>query len=261
MRNYQNNRRFFQQKKGCRLNRTAQIPLHNGTTRSRQRFNSHNLDNTLMRSQQELKAIHQSAQMQEQSATITAKDIARLWANMSRLFGKMFTSNFTEQDNGVWLNALHDLTPAELQQGFRTMTHDLRAKERIGEKMWPPNAMDFYHYCRKPLSYYGLPQPREAYRESRMNALHGLTYWQHAAVYNAAKELGYARLTADDYLSAEAAFIAVYQRWIERVRQDCCGELPANARLTQPEHNSNPEYVRTLLAEFYQQHGLNKTRG
>jgi hypothetical protein len=262
MRNQQNNRRSFQRQRAPSLSkntlREGGMTVH--TTRSNYYSQNKLIQNLREKKKKEEQQQERNRLMLEKKneGKVTQKDINQLWANLKRIFGSRFTSSHCTQDNGAWLNALSELTPTEIRKGFRAMTKTYQEKENSNEKMWPPNALEFYHFCRKPLSYYGLPKPVDAYRDARSNAMYGLTNWVHPAVYWAAKQVGYTRLIAEDYRQSQITFIDVYQQWIKRTREDLVAPVPNNSKIQRLTVEAKPGYVKALVEDFFAQRGLKR---
>ena len=77
---------------------------------------------------------------------------------MTMAFGNKFTSVYGRADNGVWLDALADLTQRDIQEGFMKMLRDTESV-KAGDSVWPPNAKEFRVYCFRRLEDFGLLYP------------------------------------------------------------------------------------------------------
>ncbi len=123
------------------------------------------------------------------SSTITDKDIAWLWVNLTKAFGYKFLRNFGEKDNGIWLEALKDLSREDLEYGFKRAIKTTTDEEREKYEAWPPNVKEFRLYCERRLKDFGLPEPHAAFEEAQNNNYMGNPFWSHPLVKMAAKQL------------------------------------------------------------------------
>lgn len=113
---------------------------------------------------------------------------------MTMAFGNKFASVYGAADNGVWFDALADLTRKDIQDGFLTMIRDTQGL-KTGRESWPPNAREFRAYCVKRLEDFGLPHAHVAYRQVKEAGYMSNMYCDHAAVYQTAVWVGYEKLT------------------------------------------------------------------
>jgi hypothetical protein len=118
---------------------------------------------------------------------ITAEDIAWLWIKMTRAFGHRFVHCYGLKDEGVWLRALRDLAPQDINFGFNRVLESFSDKERETHEVWPPNVKEFKTYCERKLSDYGLPDVNRAFIEYEKNEWRSNHHWSHEVVEEAAR--------------------------------------------------------------------------
>lgn len=71
-------------------------------------------------------------------------------------FGHRWTSQYGEEDDGTWLQALRGITPDQVRQA-------LQAVEDSGAE-WPPTLPQFKAYCRGRRGEFGIGYVPEVYR-------------------------------------------------------------------------------------------------
>lgn len=122
------------------------------------------------------------------SLTITDKDIAWLWVSLTKAFGYKFLKNFGEKDNGIWLEALKDLTREDLEYGFKRALKITTVEEREKFEAWPPNVKEFRMYCERRLNDFGLPEVHIAFAEVQNNNYLSNKHWSHPIVKIATRQ-------------------------------------------------------------------------
>lgn len=130
---------------------------------------------------------HQSDKLKP--STITIKDIAWLWVNLTTAFGYKFLKNFGEKDNGVWFEALKDLTREDLEYGFKRAIRLTTTEEREKFESWPPNVKEFRMYCERRLQDFNLPEPHIAFAQAKNNNYTKNQYWSHPLIKLATHQL------------------------------------------------------------------------
>lgn len=114
--------------------------------------------------------------------TITKGDVARLWIELTQIFGYQFTKVYGTKDGGAWFAALKNLTVDDLDYGFRYMLRKHHWQKKSAETIWPPNAMEFCQYCERRLADFGLPVVSKAFEEASRNSYLKSTYWTHPLI-------------------------------------------------------------------------------
>ena len=116
---------------------------------------------------------------------ITRGDISQLWEDLTQAFGHKFLSNFGDRDNGVWFEALKNLTKVEVSQGFDNLLKTITPEEREKKQAWPPNVKEFYLYCLDAFKDQGVPSIQEAYHQCQQNLSLKMHNWHHPAIFYA----------------------------------------------------------------------------
>ncbi|OGO92829.1 MAG: hypothetical protein A3F10_04870 [Coxiella sp. RIFCSPHIGHO2_12_FULL_42_15] len=134
---------------------------------------------------------------------------------MTRAYGYKFINNFGEKDNGIWYEALKDLTSDDLNYGFKKMLVTITDEERKRREAWPPNVKEFRMYCERRLQDFDLPEVHEAFREAQNNNYLSRPYWSHPLVLVAKKRLN---KKPNDYVMDEdyRSFAVIYRDLCQR---------------------------------------------
>lgn len=117
---------------------------------------------------------------------LTKGHIARIWVELTRIYGSFFVSKFGETDSGAWYDVLKDLTPKALDKGLEKIK-TLQAGEQFID--FPPNAVQFRAIC---LSFYdslGLPHVNQVFDELINVREGGLPLNLHPAIHYTASKL------------------------------------------------------------------------
>ena len=134
--------------------------------------------------------------------------MAWLWIQMSQIYGPIFINRFGANDNGIWFEALKDLTPKALESGM----------ERLGKLTnngkfadFPPNCFQFLAVC---LSFYEdlkLPKAGDAYQEIKNRDYLRDRQWSHPIIGFIASRLPKNFLKIRDEKTAYALFKRIYE--------------------------------------------------
>lgn len=138
--------------------------------------------------------------------------IAKLWLQLTDIYGALFVNRFGEKDSGVWNQALSDLSEADIRHGLEAMIRDARFET------WPPNCTQFRHLCLKD-SVNELPSVHKAFNEARQNLNLSKPTWSHPAVKFTVKYVGVSVINSGRADVAFEAFKTGYQKVCERIRQ------------------------------------------
>lgn len=109
---------------------------------------------------------------------------------MTQAYGHKFVSNFGQKDNGVWFEALRDLTRCDLSYGFFKLMRNMSVLEQTTHEAWPPNLKEFRSYCVRQYSDFGLLKPSQAFREVEDNRYSTCALWSHPLVVHVAEVVG-----------------------------------------------------------------------
>lgn len=85
-------------------------------------------------------------------AGLTPRHIDALWERMVRIYGRRWTDNFGEADDGTWLVGLFDVKPEDIARGLDRC--------RTRESPWPPTLPEFRAMCKPVAAPYHRPSPR-----------------------------------------------------------------------------------------------------
>lgn len=147
--------------------------------------------------------------------SITDKDIAWLWVSLTKAFGYKFLRNFGEKDNGIWREALKDLTREDLEYGFKRAIKMTTAEEREKFEAWPPNVKEFRMFCQRRFKDFDLPEVHYAFIEAKNNNYLSKPYWSHPIIFMAKNQLN---KKCEEYVEDEdyPAFSKVYSSLCQR---------------------------------------------
>ena len=117
---------------------------------------------------------------------LTSEHIARLWIQMTSIYGTLFLNKHGRQDSGVWLDTLSGLTPLALESGIARLK-SLSAGTKFCE--FPPNCLQFKALCWAFYEDLKLPKLCDAEREMEEHWTNPSKPWSHPAVRFAASRL------------------------------------------------------------------------
>lgn len=82
---------------------------------------------------------------------VTTAHIDALWQRMARIYGRKWTNNYGEIDDGTWLMGLRDIRPEDLDRAMDRC--------RLIDSPWPPTLPEFRAMCKAAAGY--VPPPRQ----------------------------------------------------------------------------------------------------
>ena len=158
----------------------------------------------------------QMAKDSSQTLRLSKQNMAWLWIQMSQIYGPIFINRFGANDNGIWFEALKDLTPKALESGM----------ERLGKLTnngkfadFPPNCFQFRAVC---LGFYEdlkLPKAGDAYREIKNRNYLRDCLWSHPVIKFIASQLPQNFLEIRDEMTAYALFEHIYEEVCDLLKQ------------------------------------------
>ena len=173
--------------------------------------------------------------------------MAWLWIQMSQIYGPIFINRFGANDNGIWFEALKDLTPKALESGM----------ERLGKLTnngkfadFPPNCFQFRAVC---LGFYEdlkLPKAGDAYREIKNRNYLRDCLWSHPVIKFIASKLPQNFLEIRDEKTAYALFERVYEEVCDLLKQG--HEVPEVKENLMLMKEPNRKLAQSYLAQMKQ---------
>jgi hypothetical protein len=121
--------------------------------------------------------------------SITKQDISNLWVVLTKAYGHKFINSFGETDNGVWYEALKDLSPAELAYGLKRVLTSFSESELATKQAWPPNVKEFRMHCELKLRDYGIPGSSKAFDEVENHFNYNIRNWSHPLLAEISQQL------------------------------------------------------------------------
>lgn len=87
------------------------------------------------------------------SEKVTSAHIDALWQRMARIYGRKWTNNYGEVDDGTWLVGLRDIRPEDLDRAMGRCC--------LIDSPWPPTLPEFRAMCKAAAGYVPPPRPPE----------------------------------------------------------------------------------------------------
>jgi hypothetical protein len=84
---------------------------------------------------------------------VTTAHIDALWQRMARIYGRKWTNNYGEIDDGTWLAGLRDVRPQDLDRAMDRC--------RLIDSPWPPTLPEFRAMCKAAAGYIQPPRQPE----------------------------------------------------------------------------------------------------
>lgn len=182
-----------------------------------------------------------------QTLRLSKQNMAWLWIQMSQIYGPIFINRFGANDNGIWFEALKDLTPKALESGM----------ERLGKLTnngkfadFPPNCFQFRAVC---LGFYEdlkLPKAGDAYREIKNRNYLRDCLWSHPVIKFIASKLPRNFLEIRDEKTAYALFKKVFDEVCDLRKQGY--ELPEAKENLMLMKQPNRKLAQSHLAQMKQ---------
>ena len=143
----------------------------------------------------------------------------------NQYFSAFPDSSEVDRAKRLWLETLSDYPIAQILGG---------AKRAIETSEYLPTLHRMIECCQQGMAEYGLPVPREAYKEACNAASpRSAQRWSHPAVYLAGRDSGWFLLAGSDEHEAWPVFRYHYQLWCNRALAGEPLEIPAPEALEQ----------------------------
>lgn len=111
---------------------------------------------------------------------LSIQHISWVWLKLTAIYGQLFVSkNGTNDSNGVWYNALKELTPKALESGMERL-NTLSAGDKFAR--FPPNCLEFKALCLDFYNALKLPKSGDVYLEIKNCAYKKNPRWSHPIV-------------------------------------------------------------------------------
>jgi hypothetical protein len=169
---------------------------------------------------------------------------------LTKIYGQLFLTKHGVKDNGIWLEALKDLTPKALESGLMRL-NNLAGKGKFAE--YPPNCLQFKALCLAFYEELNVPKASDAYREIINSAYKNKKAWSHEMVEFIAHRLPDEFFKLEQEAQAYAVFKSIYNQIFDLVKQGHA--IPKSIEKQRQAHRRTPSIASAHIQQMKQHIG------